>query len=763
MIPTDNPPAARPPRRTGRFLPYLVVGVAGVYLAAAAARMSPPKQPYDLDAFARLPVVEGGRVKPLESVARDYLRTVSGREEYVDENGRKQPAVKWFAEFLAEGGVDDPGPAWKLKVFRVDNEQLLADLKLEVREGLRYSLDELRPRLSELFQKAGAAKDKADADKPLDLTEKKTLDLAHHVQLALNLSQFRGYDTPRNKLLLLPPSADGGDWMSYAETREKLQREVFGGLMADPRFAGKPFMQMSREEQGELAREAEAEVARRLAAAHPAAADWPGMAAAYRARKADDFNRAVAEYRGSRFGFVPGPALTRAGVESLYDRFAPFYYLTGFYVLVFVLSAVGFVMAAAEQPGWQAAFRRSALWLLVFTLALHTAALLVRMYLMDRPLVFVTNLYSSAVFIGWGCVAIGLALERLYPVGIGNVIASVLGLATAVVAHNLGTEDTLEVKQAVLDTNFWLATHVTTVTLGYTATFVAGFLGVVYVMMLLAAVVKDSFLDPRPPTPGGLLAFGAAAAGLPAIPLFLLWFLKAALVKFEVVHSSIPELLFYAAAAAGAVYAGVLIVTRATADGRTAGAVPAAARPVTEMALDPSAGKILAQMVYGVVCFATLLSFVGTVLGGIWADQSWGRFWGWDPKENGAVLIVLWNSLILHARWAGLVKARGVAVLAVVGNMITAWSWFGTNQLGIGLHAYGFDTRLADGCTNFWLSQLVVVGLGLIPQRYWGSAVGLRPVGAAAEARRETVPPPAANGHANGHPGGKAKKAGRRR
>ena len=41
------------------------------------------------------------------------------------------------------------------------------------------------------------------------------------------------------------------------------------------------------------------------------------------------------------------------------------------------------------------------------------------------------------------------------------------------------------------------------------------------------------------------------------------------------------------------------------------------------------------------------------MLGGIWADQSWGRFWGWDPKENGALLIVLWNAIILHARWGG--------------------------------------------------------------------------------------------------------------
>ena len=56
------------------------------------------------------------------------------------------------------------------------------------------------------------------------------------------------------------------------------------------------------------------------------------------------------------------------------------------------------------------------------------------------------------------------------------------------------------------------------------------------------------------------------------------------------------------------------------------------------------------KMIYGIVCFATLFSFVGTVLGGIWADQSWGRFWGWDPKENGAVMIVLANAITLHAR-----------------------------------------------------------------------------------------------------------------
>ena len=101
--------------------------------------------------------------------------------------------------------------------------------------------------------------------------------------------------------------------------------------------------------------------------------------------------------------------------------------------------------------------------------------------------------------------------------------------------------------------------------------------------------------------------------------------------------------------------------------------------------LDEATAKVLSRMVYGIVCFATLFSFVGTVLGGIWADQSWGRFWGWDPKENGALIIVIWNALILHARWGGMIKARGLMCLAVAGNIFTSASWFGTNMLGIGL------------------------------------------------------------------------------
>ena len=126
-------------------------------------------------------------------------------------------------------------------------------------------------------------------------------------------------------------------------------------------------------------------------------------------------------------------------------------------------------------------------------------------------------------------------------------------------------------------------------------------------------------------------------------------------------------------------------------------------------------------MIYGIVCFGTLFSLVGTILGGIWADQSWGRFWGWDPKENGALMIVIWNALILHARWGGIAKQRGIAALAVFGNIVTAWSWFGVNMLGVGLHSYGFMDSAFWWLIGFAASQLFFIALACLPLSAWRS------------------------------------------
>jgi ABC-type transport system involved in cytochrome c biogenesis permease subunit len=326
----------------------------------------------------------------------------------------------------------------------------------------------------------------------------------------------------------------------------------------------------------------------------------------------------LAAYRQNYLQQVAPETIEDVRYESFFNHFAPFYLCSMLYVMVIILACLSWLVC--RKPLVQSAF-----WLAVVTFLLHTFALGSRMYLQDRPPV--TNLYSSAVFIGWGCLLLCLILESFFWKGIALIVGGVLGALTMMIAHFLSEGgDTMEMLQAVLDTNFWLATHVTMVTFGYVATFVAGFIALLYVL------------------------FG--------------------------------------------------IFTKA---------------------VDQELNKVFGQMLYGVICFATFLSFTGTILGGIWADYSWGRFWGWDAKENGAVMVVIWNTLILHARWAGLVKLRGVAVLAIAGNMITIWSWFGTNQLQAGLHSYGFSTELAERCMIAWVTILALIALGLLPQKYWRS------------------------------------------
>ena len=284
-----------------------------------------------------------------------------------------------------------------------------------------------------------------------------------------------------------------------------------------------------------------------------------------------------------------------------------------------------FLFAALSWIKWPEAARRTSFGLVGLGWIIATLGIATRMWLEGRPPV--TNLYSSAIFIGWGSVGLCLILEAVYKNAIGTAAAGMIGFATLIIAQHLALAgDTLEMMRAVLDSNFWLGTHVVVVTIGYASTFLAGVLAVIYILR------------------------------------------------------------------------GIFTTT-----------------------LDKATADALARMVYGIVCFATLFSFVGTTLGGIWADQSWGRFWGWDPKENGALIIVVWNALILHARWAGLVKQRGLMCLAVFGNIVTSWSWFGTNMLGIGLHSYGFTDAAFWWLTAFVLSQIALIAIANLPLEKWRS------------------------------------------
>lgn len=112
----------------------------------------------------------------------------------------------------------------------------------------------------------------------------------------------------------------------------------------------------------------------------------------------------------------------------------------------------------------------------------------------------------------------------------------------------------------------------------------------------------------------------------------------------------------------------------------------------------------LDRLLYGTLAFGGAFTILGTLLGGVWADFAWGRFWGFDPKECGALFVILWAMLLLHLRAGRLVSPRGFALLCAFSSIVTFLCWFGINLLGVGLHSYGFQ-----GGTAMWLIGFVVV------------------------------------------------------
>lgn len=588
--------------------------------------------------FGRIPVLLNGRVQPLDTLARNALRQIRGKQtapvrlhfSVFDpaKRGQLMPATTWLLEVFFRPEVADTR-----KIFRVDHPELLSMLRLpsadpeKGEDGKHYSFSQLQPALEELEKQAQRSGEKEATQRTA--LERQVLKvysavllyhrLKNSVQpegvqdLAAEVAAYRSA-IPSGRAALQAREAgkefsraEADRLLEYLQRYDSLSRAAYP-LVLPPRDPASSRDAWENMGAGLLA-------AARGEELHPAIEQYAAIATAYRNQNANEFNRAVAGYRAwlaKNFG----PELDKARAEMMFNETAPFYRALVIYLLAF-LGICGFWV----QP-WPSLLRAGTLlcWL---GLLIHTAGLLYRMVLEGRPPV--TNLYSSAVFIGWGAAFLGLILERIYRLGLGTATGSFIAFATLIIAHNLSLGgDTMEMMRAVLDSNFWLATHVVTITIGYAAMFVAGLLGAL------------------------LLLLG--------------------------VHSRV---------------------------------------------LTAQMVKSLERLVYGILCFATLFSFIGTILGGIWADQSWGRFWGWDPKENGALLIVLWCAVMLHARWSHLVRERGMAAMAVFGNCVTAFSWFGVNMLGVGLHSYGFMETGFYWLMLFVLTQLLVIGNGLLPLGCW--------------------------------------------
>jgi ABC-type transport system involved in cytochrome c biogenesis permease subunit len=630
-----------------KLIPLIVLLLGALYLLSG---LRAPKNPagFDVAGFGRLPVLLNGRIKPIDTVARTTLLAFQGRQR-VSNPERSEPYVSSPIAWLLDVAFR-PAQADTYTTFKIDNQELLSligksgdDLKVKYDSGAkqfmallgflpahhsRFSYNDLSPHLEEIERQTQLAL---------------STDSKNRTPFQRAVLTLRGNLSTYQRLKYSFTAADSPDFFAeLLSFEENLKKSIEA---AANQQAGKPY-------DGESLRAALNSVSRYELLAEfthvypiPSAdpqkpVEWRSIGRAllesygtgtvpyevmtyaalgksWRENLPERFNEGVRLYRAT-LEKTSASFLRKTDVETRFNAAEPFYKSMNLYMLAFFLA----VFSWLRSPD---TLSRAAFYLIGLAFAATTAGFLSRMWIGGYAPV--TNLYSSALFVGWVAGGLCLALEAIYRNAIGSVAAGMIGFGTLIIAHHLSlTGDTLEMMRAVLDSNFWLATHVITVTAGYGATFLAGFLAIIYIF-----------------------------------------------------------------------------------------------RGLFTRSLDKTTADTLTRMVYGIVCFATFFSFVGTILGGIWADQSWGRFWGWDPKENGALIIVIWNAVILHARWGGLVKQRGLMALAVFGNIVTGWSWFGTNLLEVGLHSYGFTDNGARTLAIFALAQVFIISLALIPLEKWRS------------------------------------------
>jgi ABC-type transport system involved in cytochrome c biogenesis permease subunit len=630
-----------------KWLPWILAAAFGAWVLTGFA---PAKtgDGYHFDEFGRLPVLLNGRIQPFDSVARNALLMMRGKQTVAkDKTGPHISATEWLLDVMLR-----PDEADQYLSFRVQHPDVQS--LLDVRgSGLEYvSFNQIVPHVEKLEEQVAPIL-KAEQEKT-STPETRTpyqKDLIHLYESLVLYHRLKNSVEPEDSAEfmsahVLDKSKDASASGAFVQELNLYQQAIRTGVAAvQETEKGQPhndkdlqllvdffkrYQALDREAHPLIvpplnpaqSRDDWKNVGRSLlesmktAEIHPALFYFANMASAYGDSRPAEFNRLVAEYRQwlTDKGLVA--EIGKGQHEWLFNHLEPFYKAMVIYVAALLLGCAYWLYLSE----W---VRRSAFYLLVVAFVVHTLGLGFRMYLEGRPPV--TNLYSSAIFVGWGAVLLGIILERIYRDGIGIVASAGVGFTTQIIAHHLALGgDTMEMLRAVLDTNFWLATHVVMITTGYASMFFAGCLAMLYVL-----------------------------------------------------------------------------------------------RGVFTRSLTETVAKSLSRMVYGIVCFATLFSFVGTILGGIWADQSWGRFWGWDPKENGALLIVLWCAIILHARWGRMVKERGLMALALFGNIVTSFSWFGVNMLGVGLHAYGFMDKAFTWLMIFIASQVVLILLAMLPDRFW--------------------------------------------
>lgn len=569
-----------------------------------------------LDEFEKITVLEQGRYKPMTSYARNLLLRFSGKSKLA-----KLDASHWLAQVIF-----DPAQASSQKIFLINNPEILEALEIDIDKHRRYSFDQLEPSFEKLYDYAITALNKGD--KQRSELDKEFLRVYTNFNSFHQLLNSWSMFLPHVDFDKLGPQANlyqallQSDKVYEAVAQINLtegaklgddDKATLGLGLAiyswvethrsfDDLYAGFEEMQIVHDGpsstdiwQAMLDTGANSEALRFLNQAYQA---YQNADQKLWDQSLLQFNQINRENLGDR-----APSTV---VEQIYVKLNPFGNAKFLYGLGFLLLMLSFVLL----PQF---LRNLALVPVALAMLLHLIGIVSRMIILARPPV--TNLFETFTFVSFVAALIGLVIYFLVDKNLGLLVTSFIALVLLLVSGKFASDgDTMQVLIAVLDSNFWLSTHVVCISIGYAGVFTAGVIAHIY---LIQDLLKR----------------------------------------------------------------------------------------------DTKKQKQMLNLIIGVLAFGLCFSFLGTMLGGIWADQSWGRFWGWDPKENGALLIVLWVAIIFHARLAGMIKDFGLAILTVLATVVVISSWFGINLLGVGLHSYGFTSGLALGLYIYYGLELVFVSL----------------------------------------------------
>lgn len=574
-----------------RFLAILILFMTVFFAKPDMAGAANIADSFDMDRFSSLPVVHEGRIKPLDSFARIHLTVF-----YHKDSLPNMTAIDWLAELLF-----DPQASYKRPVFNVASPDVLHAIGLEYRLPHYYSFSELAPALArhvDLYIELSAM-----PPQNISQGQRHLVELFDAVNLYYDIS--RSLNAPQEDTVFSVPqnSAQDNAPAVLPSVGFRIVPSVWG------KDQGNWFSPWQIQHEGSAAPLTQEYVK-----------IWSAMALAYHEHDPVLWNKAVSTARQHVDKLVKknGSAYRKGALtaEVFYNQARLFHFSQIFYIAAFLA-----MLALGSIKGFPA--RKTAFVLLGAGAFLHVTGLILRIYIMARPPV--ATLYESVIFVGLVVVIFSIFLEARNKDGLGILIGAALGLVLHFIGSRYAADgDSLGMLSAVLNTNFWLATHVLVITIGYGACLITAVQGHLY--LLIRAMHRDEY--------------GKAA------------------------H--------------------------------------------------------LTRMMLASGLVALFFCVLGTILGGIWADQSWGRFWGWDPKENGAMLICLWLIAMLHGRIAGLfspaVFAGGMAFLAV----IVALAWFGVNLLSVGLHSYGFTENIATNLFLFVVAEvafLALAGFAILRQK----------------------------------------------